>query len=139
LHELQALDDERILLFAGCSSGYGPCPQGDLWIFAPQDGSWTQLQPDPAPAARSNPAMTASQNDWVLLVGGLTEAGPTADVWRGTYAIGAFNWNHVDTDSDIIPARSSHDMTMADDAVYLFGGLGVDGALADLWRYTPAP
>ena len=34
LHEVVAVDGgNSLLLYAGCSSGYGPCPQGDLWSF----------------------------------------------------------------------------------------------------------
>jgi hypothetical protein len=36
------------------------------------------------------------------------------------------------------PARSYHAMAAAGGKVYVFGGCGAAGRLADLWRYDPA-
>ncbi len=83
LHELSAVDGgARLLLYAGCSSGYGPCPQGDLWSLDVASDTWTQLFPDVAPAPRSNPAVRATGSE-IVMIGGLTESGPAADVWLG--------------------------------------------------------
>lgn len=136
LHELAAVDTDHLLLYAGCSSGYGPCPQGDLWRFTPATSEWAQITPAESPAPRSNPAMTAGGNS-ILLVGGLTENGPSADIWSGVLNGDNFAWTRLDAASDIISPRSSHDMTQIDGMHYLFGGLGTDGPLADLWQYTP--
>ncbi len=138
LHEVHSIDGgDRLLLYAGCSSGYGPCPQGDLWVFDVASNSWTQLAPDLTPAPRSNPAMSTFGND-VLLVGGLTELGPSSDVWRGVVDGQGFVWSEVVDASNVIPARSSHDLTRIDSNYFVFGGLGLNGVLADLWNYSPA-
>lgn len=137
LHEVHSIDKgERLLLYAGCSSGYGPCPQGDLWVFEVASNTWTQLAPDVNPAPRSNPAMSTFGND-VLLVGGLTELGPSSDVWRGVMDGQRFVWSEVSNASNVIPARSSHDLARIDDRYYVYGGLGLNGVMADLWAYAP--
>ena len=136
LHEMTALGQgDRLLLYAGCSSGYGPCPQGDLWSFDSDADTWSQLAPVTSPAARSNPAVARSA-DGILLVGGLTESGPAADVWMGSLNGATFEWvEHVESGNVIAP-RSSHDLVTIDGSHLLFGGLGSNGPLADLWRYT---
>ena len=137
LHELQAIDGDHLILYAGCSSGYGPCPQGDLWLFTPATDTWIELSPAVVPAPRTNPALSVS-GDSVLLVGGSTPDGPAADVWTGAFDGADFTWAPVDEASGVIPGRSSHDMAIIDGTFYLFGGLGIDGALADLWQYAPS-
>jgi len=32
-HAVYAPQNDQMLLYGGCSSGFGPCPQGDLWSF----------------------------------------------------------------------------------------------------------
>ncbi len=137
LHEVRSIDDgNRLLLYAGCSSGYGPCPQGDLWTFDIASNAWIQLFPEIVPAPRSNPALSTSGAE-ILLFGGLTELGPVADVWRGVVDGQTFVWNEVADASNVIPARSSHDLASIGTDHFVFGGLGVNGVLADLWKYSP--
>lgn len=137
LHEVLAVEGgDHLLLYAGCSSGYGPCPQGDLWTFDVSSATWTQLAPDALPAPRSNPAMCSAGQE-IVLVGGLTDAGPTSDVWHGKIEDQHFQWTESVDASNAIAPRSSHDMATIEDALYVFGGLGVNGPLADLWQYRP--
>lgn len=137
LHEVVAIEGgDRLLLYAGCSSGYGPCPQGDLWSFDVSLNTWEPFSPDMFPVPRSNPAI-AKSSQGLLLVGGLTEIGPVADVWRGQIDGPNVQWSEVAEANGAISPRSSHDMAVIDDACYVFGGLGVNGPLADLWQYGP--
>lgn len=132
---------DRMLLYGGCSSGFGPCPQGDLWAFDPAAQTWTELTPAAGPAARSNPALIqdeTSARTW--LIDGLTEGGYTADLWMLDLAAGgaAPGWVEV-SPVDVAPApRASHDAALLDGDVYLFGGFGPEGALADFWRLESA-
>ena len=124
----------RMLLYGGCSSGFGPCPQGDLWSFDPAARTWTELTPTSAPAARSNPALIrddASGRIW--LMDGLTAEGYVADLWSLDLASNAPVWTAIASGADMPEARASHDATVLDGGVYLFGGFGNSGALADLW------
>jgi N-acetylneuraminic acid mutarotase len=135
LHEA-VWDDatSRMLLYGGCSSGFGPCPQGDLWAFDPATRTWTMLAPATSPAARSNPALVrdeASSSLW--LIDGLTEAGYVADLWSLDVQRAGAAWSEVVQDGVVPEARASHDAVVLDGVVYLFGGYGVNGPLADLW------
>ena len=134
LHEA-VWDDEngRMLLFGGCSSGFGPCPQGDLWAFDPAAGTWTELTPATGPAARSNPALVVDDaNRRALLLHGLAAEGYVADAWALALD-GEAAWAEVAVGGEAPGPRASHDAVVAGDRLYLFGGNGVEAALADLW------
>lgn len=127
----------RMLLFGGCSSGFGPCPQGDLWAFDPAAGTWTELTPLPSPVARSNPALVIDETGGrALLLGGLTADGPAIDLWSLLLA-DPVTWTPLMTSEGPTP-RSSHDLVRTDDGLYLIGGTGASGPTADLWR-LPLP
>jgi hypothetical protein len=139
LHEM-ARDPEtgRILLFGGCSSGYGPCPQGDLWSFDPAIGTWTDITPAAGPSARSNPAMVWDESGGrALLFGGQTEAGKAGDLWQGRFDGETFVWTPIDAGADGPAPRSSHDAVMLDGRLFVFGGSGDAGVLNDLWVLEP--
>ncbi|CAN5784996.1 hypothetical protein BH24CHL4_BH24CHL4_21670 [soil metagenome] len=136
LHEL-ARDPEsgQIILFGGCSSGYGPCPQGDLWSYDRVSAAWSNITPASGPPARSNPAMVWDDAAGrALLFGGLSEAGQTADLWHGSFVDGGFAWTELAAGEEVPAARSSHNATMLDGALYMFGGFTPNGTLNDLWR-----
>jgi N-acetylneuraminic acid mutarotase len=125
---------KRMLLYGGCSSGFGPCPQGDLWSYDPADQSWTELTPAAGPAARSNPALVwDARSERAFLVGGLTDSGYAADLWSGELSGDGFTWTTVET-ADVPPARASHDAVISAGHLYLFGGTGDAGVFNDLWR-----
>lgn len=123
--------DSSMWLYGGCSSGYGPCPQGDLWAF--RDGVWTSIDA-PGPAARSNPALVVDRaTSALVLFGGQTEAGKANDLWLGGSGDESLTWSQSET--ELAPeARSSHDAVYSAGAIYMFGGLAAVGALNDLWR-----
>ncbi|MBX3071376.1 MAG: hypothetical protein KF883_12805 [Thermomicrobiales bacterium] len=135
LHEVVAVArTSNALLYGGCSSGYGPCPQGDAWLMDAATNSWIDVTPASGPAARSNPALTWSDaSGGVILFGGQTEAGKTNDLWLGTLSGEKLAWEEL-TVSESMPApRSSHDTAELESAIYLFGGLSDNGAVNDLW------
>ena len=123
-----------MLLYGGCSSGFGPCPQGDLWAFDPATRTWTDLTPSASPAARSNPALVRDDaNGMIRLIDGLTEAGlHRRSLAARSHGRGACLGR--DRAGDVVPEpRASHDATILDGAVYLFGGNSNAGPLADFW------
>lgn len=138
LHEMiWDRDSGRLLLYGGCSSGFGPCPQGDLWAFDPTSREWTELTPTNGPAPRSNPAWIYDKSaKRTLLIGGLTESGYTTDVWSGKFSGEGFDWEAQETASDAPSPRASHDIVLARGDIYLFGGSGDAGTTADLWKLS---
>jgi N-acetylneuraminic acid mutarotase len=140
LHEaVWDAEQARMLLYGGCSSGFGPCPQGDLWAFDPASRTWMELTPAESPAPRSNPALIRDEaSGEIWLIGGLTEAGYAADLWALDLGNPAPAWQAV-TQADAVPSsRASHDAAVLDGAVYLFGGTSDAGPLADLWLLSGA-
>jgi hypothetical protein len=128
-----------MLLFGGCSEPIGPCPQGDLWTFDLYNGVWTDSTPIEAPSPRTGAAMSRLGNT-VLLVGGDSELGFQSDVWTGNLFDGYFSWTEltpVNHGPLGIYRRAWHDMTVASGEYYVFGGRGVEGALSDLWKFSP--
>jgi N-acetylneuraminic acid mutarotase len=125
---------QRMLLYGGCSSGFGPCPQGDLWAFDPVNQTWTDHTPSTSPAARSNPALVRDDADGaVWLVDGLTEAGYTADLWMLDLIGDEPAWVEIAQGSVVPEPRASHDAAYLDGDIYLFGGNSNAGPLADFW------
>ena len=125
---------KRMLLYGGCSSGFGPCPQGDLWAFDPAARTWTELTPPAGPAARSNPTLLRDEaSDAIWLIDGLTEAGYAADFWTLDLAPADPFWSQVAQGANVPTPRASHDAAVLAGDVYLFGGFGDAGPLADLW------
>jgi hypothetical protein len=124
----------RMLLYGGCSSGFGPCPQGDLWAFDPAARIWTELTPAERPAARSNPALIRDDvSGRIWLMDGLTEAGYAAELWSLDLTGDTPLWSRA-AQGALVPApRASHDAAVLDGDVYLFGGFADAGPLADLW------
>ncbi|MCC6791362.1 MAG: hypothetical protein IT336_06750 [Thermomicrobiales bacterium] len=138
LHEMAwDASSNTMLLYGGCSSGFGPCPQGDLWRFDPATGSWTELTPASGPSARSNPALFFDDRaDRALLVGGLSEAGYVNDTWDGRAAGDGFAWSPLVATGDGPSPRASHDIVLTRGDLYLFGGSGTAGITADLWKLS---
>lgn len=139
-HDLISLPDYGILLLSGgCSAPIGPCPQGDLWSFDLASGVWTDSTPTVGPTARTGAAM-ARQGNSMLLVGGESDLGLQSDVWTGDLLDGYVTWTEltpVNHGPLGIYRRAWHDMTAANGEYYVFGGAGVEGALSDLWRFSP--
>ncbi len=136
LHEMvQDSASERLVLFGGCSSGFGPCPQGDLWSFDLATGAWTNITPASGPSARSNPAMVwDATNNRVLLLGGLADAGYVSDLWDGRFEGDMFVWTAIGSEGPSV--RGSHDAIVLDQTMYVFGGRNNDGTLNDLWALS---
>ncbi len=128
-----------MLLYGGCSSGVGPCPQGDAWSFDPAAGQWVELTPAASPEPRSNPALVAAPGgSAALLVGGLSAGGYVADGWLGTIADGALTWTALEFAGVAPSPRASHDMATLGDRAYLFGGTDDVGPMGDFWSATIA-
>lgn len=135
LHEaIWDANRDRMLLFGGCASGFGPCPLGDLWAFDPATRTWTDVTPAFGPAPRTNPALVLDATSGrALLFAGSTGAGYTFDAWSIDVADEFPVWTEQPQTGVFPEARSSLDAVVLGGRVYLFGGIGGAGPLADLW------
>lgn len=128
----------KMILFGGCSSGSGPCPQGDLWSFDPAAGTWTEIKPEgEIPSARSNPSLVADTDGKTWLFGGRDDAGAfNGELWLLDPATG--RWEKSE-EHNAPPGRSSHDAAWesVSQQMFVFGGKGQDGDMNDLWSYKP--
>jgi Rab9 effector protein with kelch motifs len=138
LHEMALVPEVGLALFyGGCSSGFGPCPQGDLWALDIQSRSWREITPAIGPSPRSNPALVwDADGRRAILFGGSTDAGAVSDLWQGRFEDEAFVWEPLDAGGENPGPRSSHDAVILGGALYVFGGNGPDGPLQELWRLT---
>jgi len=135
LHEaIWDVDQGRMLLFGGCASGFGPCPLGDLWAFDPLARAWTEITPAFGPAPRMNPALVLdAPHGRAILLAGNTAAGNVFDTWSIPLDGPASVWSEQAPSGTAPEARSSLDATVLGGRIYLFGGTGNAGPLADLW------
>jgi hypothetical protein len=130
--------NRKMILFGGCSSGFGPCPQGDLWSFDPTAKTWTEIKPiGAAPDPRSNYSMVYNSVDGrMLMYGGKTSKGVNNELWS---LDSTGKWTSISF-SGGPPARSNHDgaWDSINKRLMVFGGQDAKGnALNDLWAYTP--
>jgi hypothetical protein len=124
--------------FGGCSSGFVSCPQGDLWLLDITGRDWQALKPAGSkPATRLNPTLVNDEAGHVILFGGSTDNGPTADAWVFDPASGA--WTQISASTALPPTRASHAAAWDPAArrMIVFGGTGDSGALNDLWAFMP--
>lgn len=138
LHEsVYDAKSDRMILFGGCSSGYGPCPQGDVWSLNVGGRGWSEIKPARVkPSPRSNPSLVSDGSGRLILFGGLTRDGNSGEVWALDVAAG--EWTAMAFSGSAPSARSSHDAVWnpATKQMIVFGGKG-DGALNDLWVLAP--
>jgi hypothetical protein len=145
LHEIvYDATGDRMFLYGGCSSGFGPCPQGDLWAFDMQARAWTEIAfRGAAPAARSNPSLAFdAARGTLFLFGGKTADGPSGDTWR--YDPARNDWigleSEIGGESEIAPSPRSSQGTGYDALnrrVYVVGGLTAQGPNMEIWDTLP--
>jgi hypothetical protein len=138
LHEA-AFDvaSRRMILYGGCSSGFGPCPQGDLWAFDPAAKTWAEIKGNGfIPTARSNPSLVNEGTGTLWLFGGKTAKGHDSELWSLDAKTGVWTLRIT---MDGPTARSSHDATWdaLNKQLIVFGGSSDAGPLNDLWAFKP--
>jgi hypothetical protein len=133
LHDIAyAPTAEEIYLYGGCSSGFGPCPQGDLWTLDVKSGVWEIKSPSgEVPSARENPAIAINTRTGNLILFGGKDDAAVNDLWEFSTANGT--WRQVEAEGP--SGRNSHDAIYdaAHNRLYVFGGKTADGASDELW------
>lgn len=121
-HAVYVPQSDQMLLYGGCSSGFGPCPQGDLWSFDLARNRWTQIVTATSPAPRQRYGMVFDDNRRKLvLFGGL--GGPALnDTWEYDPALTA--WTQTRPGGDAGPPRFRQEAAFAADlgTAFFFGG-----------------
>lgn len=132
LHDT-AVDGARGVLFlhGGCSSGFGPCPQDDLWAFDLAAETWRQLGTSGAPPGRENAALVYDERGQrLLLLHGNAEP-LTDEVWA--YDVAADRWSRLVTGGPSPRSQADAALDPVTRRVYLFGGRTAAGVSDELW------
>ena len=122
-HAVYDAAGDQMFLYGGCSSGFGPCPQGDLWAFDLSSNTWSQRTAPALPPARERYGMAfdAGRRRLILFAGG-GATGLLNDVW--TYDPAANRWTAESPTGFAPAARNRLEAVFADDrnAALFFGG-----------------
>ena len=134
LHELvYSAASDTLYLFGGCSSGFGPCPQGDLWALDLKTNTWRELgQGTNKPSPRSNPTLSIdSAGKRLLLFGGKTTAA-SAETW--SYDLTGAAWTRVDATGPVARSSQATAHDPKSNRLFIVGGQTSDGATNDVWE-----
>jgi len=135
-------DGTRLVLYGGEHTARMPLEtEQTLWIACQNGGEWewkcVLSDLEQQPPARIGHAQAAVGND-VFIFGG--RAGITMkemamnDLWK--FDTNTFKWAEVKTNGSPPAPRSFHRMIYVNDRfLYVFGGCGEDGRLADLYKF----
>jgi len=134
-----AYDAERgqMYLYGGCSSGAGPCPQGDLWSFDLASNRWTERTPGSSPPPREHYGMAFDAVRGKLVVFGGSGSGLLNDTWEFDPRSGA--WRQALIAGTAPSPRHRHQAVYAPDrgVIYFFGGSTSAGLTNELWMLGP--
>ena len=128
----------RFVLYGGQTTGVAAL--GDQWTLTPGSGpaaggAWTRFEGE-LPAERALPAFARVGDNELLFGGRALDRSYLADTW--IVDRGAFGFLPLEVSGEGPSARAS--ATLIDDRsrarVLLHGGIGPDGALADVWQLT---
>jgi uncharacterized protein (TIGR03437 family) len=136
-HAAYDADHGQMYLYGGCSSGFGPCPQGDLWSFDLTLNRWTERTPNSSPPPREHYGMAFDAARGKLVVFGGNGTGLLNDTWEYDPPSGA--WRQPALAGTTPGPRQRHEAVYAADqgAVLFFGGTTAAGLTNELWRVAP--
>ena len=138
LHEsVYDAQSDRMLLFGGCSSGFGPCPQGDLWSLDVGGKTWREVKPGGIkPSARSTRRWSAMAPGTSSCSAAKPAMGRMPTCGSSTFkrASGPISHRRAQGRSAL---QSRRRVEPAAKQMIVFGGLSSAGALNNLWVFTP--
>lgn len=130
----------QMLLYGGCSSGFGPCPQGDLWAFDLTRNVWTQRTAAVMPPARQwwGGEFDAAHGQFVVF-SGATADGLRNDLWA--YDPRSNAWQQQTAPGEVPEPRQRHETAYAGDlqALFFFGGRTASADTNELWMLSTRP
>ena len=132
------LDSKRqqMLLYGGCSSGFGPCPQGDLWSFDLKTERWTELKPSLTPDPRQWYAAAFDESRERMIVWGGSGRSLLNDWWEYDPAVN--QWAQIQVAGP--EPRSRHQAVFVPQSgeTYFFGGQLASGSYTnELYSLRP--
>ncbi len=135
--------DKVIYLFQSHLDSFAPMGLSlfsETWAFDVTSGSWTNMNPEPAPfGLQGNNMVYDSESDRIILFGGadFTKGLSNADWFNPTWAydFNSNTWSELAPEV-VPPARATYAMTYdsAADRVLIFAGLPEEAA-AGLWAF----
>jgi hypothetical protein len=129
--------NDRMLLGGGCSSGFGPCPQDDIWAFDLSTQRWTQLQFEADhPGPLRNQALLFEPSGKRMVLFGGAESRAKSDTW--SLDVSDDIWELISFQGQVPDARWSHKMVLdsARRRVLMWGGTSGSPVFDDLWELT---
>ncbi len=126
----------KVLMFGGeGTAGY----LSGTWLYDPGLNRWRNLNPSGTPPARDGQTLAYDPaSGQVILFGGFTGTSYLGDTWA--YDSAANTWTKLRPPGGSPAARDGGSLVYDPDTgrLLLFGGLGIDGQLSDIWAYTTA-
>jgi uncharacterized protein (TIGR03437 family) len=136
-HAAYDAEHGQMYLYGGCSSGSGPCPQGDLWSFDLASNRWTERTPKTSPPPREHYGMAFDSSRGKLVVFGGNSNGLLNDTWEYDPRNGI--WQPASVTGVSPNPRQRQEAVYAADrgTVFFFGGSTTAGLTNELWMLGP--
>ena len=114
-----------LYLFGGTDAGFTPSDK--LWTYDTQLGFWAEMAQVSRPAARSYHTLTRVGDALFLFGGSDDESSPLDDLH--TLDLISLVWTAVGAAGAPPTPRKGHTASLANDRLYVFGGMGAGGGL----------
>lgn len=143
LHAATLTQENDMVLFGGCASGFGPCPLNDTWFFEQATGSWSEIAtPGEVEARLFTSLVTLGNRNEVLLFGGESGGNTFGDGW--ILDMNNRQWSEMMVTGNRPEARAGHNMVWVpsltnapNGAALLFGGQAGSTNFNDVWVFVP--
>lgn len=131
-HAVISAARDEMYLYGGCSSGAGPCPQGDLWILDLARNEWREAPLGNRPPGRQWYGITFDDARQRLVLFGGSGNGQLGDAWEFDPARAA--WSMLDAAGAKPSARQRLQGAYGEGVGNLFFGGIVQQSTNELWR-----
>jgi hypothetical protein len=133
--------NNQLFILGGEHLARTPIDDGCLWvvhdIHSATTCQWQQMRVENGPPARIAHAQAVCQEK-LYIFGGRAGVAMNEQAMNDLWVLDTFTkkWSQLETHGSPPEARSFHRMVCVDQALYVFGGCGASGRLADLHRFN---